>query len=72
MCAAVVNQQVAHEIIALQLLTLLLEKPTDDSVELSISFIKEVRACPPHYAAPTSFITSTEVGAEGAHHHPPQ
>lgn len=29
-----VNQQVAHEIIALELLTVLLEKPTDDSVEV--------------------------------------
>jgi pre-mRNA-splicing factor CWC22 len=30
-----VNQQVAHEIVALQLLTLLLENPTDDSVEVT-------------------------------------
>ncbi|WVY94619.1 hypothetical protein V8G54_033707 [Vigna mungo] len=30
-----VNQQVAHEIIALELLTVLLEKPTDDSVEVA-------------------------------------
>ena len=37
--AHLVNQQVAHEILSLQLLTLLLEKPTDDSVELSIEFI---------------------------------
>lgn len=29
------NQQVAHEIIGLQILTLLLETPTDDSVEVS-------------------------------------
>lgn len=33
--AHLVNQQVAHEILALQMLTLLLEKPTDDSVEVS-------------------------------------
>ena len=42
--AHLVNQQVAHEILALQLLTLLLEKPTDDSVELSVAFVKEVGA----------------------------
>jgi pre-mRNA-splicing factor CWC22 len=39
-----VNQQVAHEIIALQLLALLLERPTDDSVEVAVSFTKEVGA----------------------------
>jgi hypothetical protein len=32
--AHLVNQQVAHEIIALELLTLLLEKPSEDSVEV--------------------------------------
>lgn len=36
-----VNQQVAHEVLALEILTLLLESPTDDSVEISISFLKE-------------------------------
>eukprot|EP01134_Creolimax_fragrantissima_P004431 CFRG4431T1 len=40
--AHLVNQQVAHEVIALQLMTLLLEKPTSDSVEVAIGFIKEV------------------------------
>jgi len=39
--AHLVNQQVAHEILALELLTLLLEKPTDDSVEVAVGFIKE-------------------------------
>ena len=39
--AHLINQRVAHEIIALQLLTLLLERPTDDSVEIAIGFIKE-------------------------------
>ena len=34
--AHLVNQQVAQEIISLELLTLLLEKPTDDSVEVSL------------------------------------
>jgi hypothetical protein len=33
--AHLVNQQVAHEILALELLTILLDKPTDDSVEVS-------------------------------------
>jgi len=37
-----VNQQIAHELIALQLLALLLEKPTDDSVEVAVNFTKEV------------------------------
>ena len=32
--------QVAHEVLALQILTLLLETPTDDSVEIAISFLK--------------------------------
>lgn len=36
------NHQVAHELLALQLLTLLLEDPTDDSVEIAVSFVKEV------------------------------
>ncbi|XP_021344403.1 pre-mRNA-splicing factor CWC22 homolog, partial [Mizuhopecten yessoensis] len=39
--AHLVNQQVAHEVIALEILTLLLENPTDDSVEVSIGFLKE-------------------------------
>ncbi|ESN94139.1 hypothetical protein HELRODRAFT_115201 [Helobdella robusta] len=39
--AHLVNQQVAHEIIALELVTLLLEKPTDDSVEVAVGFLKE-------------------------------
>jgi len=36
-----VNQRVAHEILALEILTLLVETPTDDSVEVAISFLKE-------------------------------
>uniref|UniRef100_A0A0D6QVN7 MI domain-containing protein n=1 Tax=Araucaria cunninghamii TaxID=56994 RepID=A0A0D6QVN7_ARACU len=39
--AHLVNQQVAHEIIALELLTVLLENPTDDSVEVAVGFVKE-------------------------------
>ncbi|KAK4283850.1 hypothetical protein QN277_000754 [Acacia crassicarpa] len=39
--AHLVNQQVTHEIVALELLTVLLEKPTDDSVEVVVGFVKE-------------------------------
>jgi pre-mRNA-splicing factor CWC22 len=39
--AHLVNQGVAHELLALQLLTLLLERPTDDSVEIAIAFVTE-------------------------------
>ena len=39
--AHLVNQEVAHEVLALEILTLLLESPTDDSVEIAISFLKE-------------------------------
>jgi pre-mRNA-splicing factor CWC22 len=42
--AHLVNQQVAHEIVALEILALLLEKPTDDSVEIAVAFVKEVGA----------------------------
>ena len=31
----------AHEVVALEVLTLLLETPTDDSVEVTIGFLKE-------------------------------
>jgi len=31
----------AHEVLALEILTLLLDKPTDDSVEVAIGFLKE-------------------------------
>lgn len=39
-----VNQGLAHEIIALQILVLLLERPTDDSVEIAVGFMREVGA----------------------------
>jgi pre-mRNA-splicing factor CWC22 len=42
--AHLVNQRVAHEIIALQVLTLLLERPTDDSVEIGVGFMRECGA----------------------------
>ncbi|KAL2104666.1 hypothetical protein VUR80DRAFT_9909 [Thermomyces stellatus] len=40
--AHLVNFQVIHENIALQMLQLLLHKPTDDSVEIAVGFMKEV------------------------------
>lgn len=43
--AHLVNHHVAHEILALQLLMLLLEKPTDVSVEIAVAFTKECGAC---------------------------
>ena len=42
--AHLVNQSVAHEIIALQILVLLLERPTDDSIEIAVGFMREVGA----------------------------
>ncbi|XP_034042008.1 pre-mRNA-splicing factor CWC22 homolog [Thalassophryne amazonica] len=39
--AHLMNQNVAHEVLCLEMLTLLLERPTDDSVEVTISFLKE-------------------------------
>ncbi|KAH8071590.1 hypothetical protein JL721_4090 [Aureococcus anophagefferens] len=33
---------IAHELVALQLLTVLLDEPTDDSVEIAVNFTKEV------------------------------
>lgn len=40
--AHLVNQRVVHELLALQLAALLLEKLTDDSVELCVAFIQDV------------------------------
>ena len=34
--------EVVHELLALQLLTVLLEEPTDDSVEIAVNFTKEI------------------------------
>eukprot|EP00918_Siedleckia_nematoides_P012022 GHVU01026420.1.p1 GENE.GHVU01026420.1~~GHVU01026420.1.p1 ORF type:complete len:473 (+),score=107.57 GHVU01026420.1:68-1486(+) len=39
--AHMVNQRVAHELLALQLTALLLEKVTDDSVEVAVGFVLE-------------------------------
>ncbi|KAG9285861.1 hypothetical protein G9A89_013286 [Geosiphon pyriformis] len=38
------NHLVAHEIVALQILVLLLEKPTSDSVEVAVGFMRECGA----------------------------
>jgi pre-mRNA-splicing factor CWC22 len=40
--AHLINQQVVHEMIAAQILLLLLHKPTDDSVEIAVGLMKEV------------------------------
>jgi pre-mRNA-splicing factor CWC22 len=42
--AHLVNQQVAHEVVALEILVLLLERPSDDSVEIAVGFMREVGA----------------------------
>ncbi|KAF8638877.1 hypothetical protein AX17_001932 [Amanita inopinata Kibby_2008] len=42
--AHLVNQTVANELIALQILFLLLERPTDDSIEIAVGFMREVGA----------------------------
>ncbi|KAI0143531.1 hypothetical protein GGR57DRAFT_348344 [Xylariaceae sp. FL1272] len=40
--AHLVNQQVVHEMVAAQILLLLLQKPTDDSVEIAVGLTKAV------------------------------
>ncbi|CAG7557736.1 unnamed protein product [Fusarium equiseti] len=40
--AHLINQQVQHEMLAGQILLLLLHKPTDDSVEIAVGFCREV------------------------------
>lgn len=40
--AHLINQQVQHEMLAGQMLMLLLNKPTDDSVEIAVGFCKEI------------------------------
>jgi len=41
MIAHLINQQVVHEILALEILTLFLESPTEDSVEMACDFMTE-------------------------------
>ncbi|KAH6653984.1 hypothetical protein BKA67DRAFT_516611 [Truncatella angustata] len=52
--AHLVNQQVVHEMLVAQILLLLLQKPTDDSVEIAIALIKEVGAHLEEFSAPIS------------------
>ncbi|KAJ2785769.1 pre-mRNA-splicing factor cwc22 [Coemansia javaensis] len=42
--AHLTNQRVAHEVLAFQIASLLLETPTDDSVEVAVAFMREVGA----------------------------
>ncbi|GFR42187.1 hypothetical protein Agub_g3072 [Astrephomene gubernaculifera] len=42
--AHMVNQGVAHEVLALEVLILLLEQPSEDSVEMAVEFVREVGA----------------------------
>ncbi|KAJ2716260.1 pre-mRNA-splicing factor cwc22 [Coemansia spiralis] len=42
--AHLTNQRVAHEVLAFQVVSLLLETPTDDSVEVAVAFMREVGA----------------------------
>jgi len=39
MIAHLVNQQICHELLALQMLALFLETPTEDSVEMAVEFM---------------------------------
>lgn len=39
--AHLINQQVIHELLALQILALFLEEPTEDSIELAADFLIE-------------------------------
>mmetsp|Transcript_13206 Transcript_13206/g.9275 ORF Transcript_13206/g.9275 Transcript_13206/m.9275 type:complete len:154 (-) Transcript_13206:1014-1475(-) len=41
MIAHLVNQQVVHELLALQILALFLESPTEDSVDMAVDFMIE-------------------------------
>lgn len=41
MIAHLVNQQVVHELLALQILALFLENPSEDSIELACDFMTE-------------------------------
>lgn len=38
------NQRVAHEVIILEMLVLLIQKPTDDSIEVTVTILKECGA----------------------------
>ncbi|CAJ0571850.1 unnamed protein product, partial [Mesorhabditis spiculigera] len=42
--AHLINQQVAHELLSMEIMLLMLQKPTEDSVEVCIAFLKECGA----------------------------
>ena len=42
--AHLVNQQVAHELLALEILFMILSRPSDDGVEVAAAFLTEVGA----------------------------
>ncbi|CAB4054057.1 CWC22 [Lepeophtheirus salmonis] len=42
--AHLINQNLAHEILSLEIATLLLQTPNDDSIEIAISFIRQIGA----------------------------
>jgi pre-mRNA-splicing factor CWC22 len=42
--AHLANQRVAHEIIILEMLVLLMQRPTDDSIEVTVTLLKECGA----------------------------
>ena len=42
--AHLINQQVAHEVLGLQILMMLLDPPTDDGVEAVLQFLADVGA----------------------------
>jgi pre-mRNA-splicing factor CWC22 len=55
--AHLVNQSVAHELVALQILLLLLENPTSDSIEIACALTREVGAfLTEHSAKPNNLI----------------
>lgn len=43
--AHLVNQQILHELIALELLTVLLDEANDDTVEVAVGFMKVMPVC---------------------------
>jgi len=49
--SSTVNLQVVHELLPLEILLLLLESPSDDSVEVAVDFVKEVRTRAPRTVA---------------------
>ncbi|CAK9840566.1 splicing factor Cwf22 [Schizosaccharomyces pombe] len=42
--AHLINQKIAHEIVGLQILAVLLERPTNDSIEIAVMLLREIGA----------------------------